>query len=145
VLAAIALSACGRSTAPARVSRALKPPVIKESFTHLTCSQGSTLGLEGCAEAHLLGADRRVDEEVRLLFNVMTSKNQRRKFVAAEDVWLVSRTADCQSESSVYQGGTFAPVEYGLCEVSEDQARSVMLHSYFNLLEQGTVPVPAWP
>lgn len=64
---------------------------------------------------------------------------------SAENVWLLSRTADCPSVSSVYQGGTLAPVQYGLCEVSETQARSAMLHSYFDLLEQGTTPKPAWP
>jgi uncharacterized protein YecT (DUF1311 family) len=119
--------------------------VIAESFTHLACNQGSTVGLEGCAEARLLTTDRHVNREVRLLFNVINTKSQKRKFVTAENVWLLSRTADCQSESSVYQGGTLAPVEYGLCEVGEDQARSVMLHSYFGLLEQGTTPKPAWP
>jgi uncharacterized protein YecT (DUF1311 family) len=144
-LAAVALSSCGTSTPTAKMSTALRPPVITESFTHLACSQNSTMGLEGCAEVRLLSADRRVNQEVRLLFNLITVKSQTRKFVTAENVWLISRTADCQSETSIYQGGTLAPVEYGLCEVSEDQARSAMLHSYFNLLEQGTTPKPAWP
>ena len=103
------------------------------------------MGLEGCAEVRLLSADRRVNQEVRLLFNLITVKSQTRKFVTAENVWLISRTADCQSETGIYQGGTLAPVEYALCEVSEDQARSAMLHSYFNLLEQGNTPKPAWP
>jgi len=103
------------------------------------------MGLEGCAEARLLSADRRVNQEVRLLFNLIPAKGQKRTFVSAETLWLASRTADCQSVSSVYQGGTLAPVEYSLCEVSEDQARSVMLHSYFNLLEQGATTKPAWP
>ncbi|MHB8378381.1 MAG: lysozyme inhibitor LprI family protein [Acidimicrobiales bacterium] len=129
----------------AKVPTALSPPVIKESFTHLECNQSSTMGLEGCAEVRLLSADRRVNQEVRLLFQVMKTKSQKRKFVAAENVWLTSRTADCQSESTAYQGGTLAPVEYGLCEVGEDQARSAMLHSYFDLLEQGTSAPPFWP
>jgi uncharacterized protein YecT (DUF1311 family) len=103
------------------------------------------MGLEGCAEARLLSADHRVNQEVRLLFALITTKAQQRKFVSAEKLWLVSRSADCTSVASVYQGGTLAPVEYGLCEVSEDQARSAMLHSYFNLLEQGAATKPAWP
>jgi uncharacterized protein YecT (DUF1311 family) len=103
------------------------------------------MGLEGCVEARLLARDRRVNQEVRLLFNLLTTKSQKRKYVTAEKVWLVSRTADCQSESNIYQGGTVAPVLYGECEVSEDQARSSMLHSYFYLLEQNTTNKPAWP
>ncbi|HEV3187704.1 MAG TPA: lysozyme inhibitor LprI family protein [Acidimicrobiales bacterium] len=127
------------------VTPPFRPPVISESFTHLACNQSSTMGLEGCAEARLLSADRRVNKEVHLLFDLIPTKGQERKFVTAESLWLVSRTADCQSVSSVYQGGTVAPVEYGLCEVSEDQARSVMLHSYFELLVQGAITKPAWP
>jgi hypothetical protein len=60
-------------------------------------------------------------------------------------LWLASRTADCQSESNVYQGGSIAPMQYAHCEVSEDQARSMMLRSYFNLLEQNTRNEPIWP
>lgn len=144
-LCAVVLSSCGTPTTSPVTSRVLRPPVISESFTRLACDQTSTLGIEGCAEARLLTGDRHVNREVALLFNVMTTKGQRRKFVAAENLWLVLRTADCQSESSIFQGGTIAPVQYALCEVSEDQARSAMLHSYFNLLEEGTTSKPAWP
>ena len=87
--------------------------------------------------------DRRINKEVRLLFNLLSTMSQKRSLVKAEETWLVSRLADCQSESDIYQGGSIAPVQYGLCEVSEDQARSANLYSYFKLLEQDAGPVPA--
>ncbi|HVA53452.1 MAG TPA: lysozyme inhibitor LprI family protein [Acidimicrobiales bacterium] len=119
--------------------------MITESFTHLACNQSSTIGLEGCAEAHVLSSDRRVNREVRLLFGLFTTSSQKRTFVTAENMWLASRSADCRSESSIYQGGTFAAVQYGLCEVSEDGARSVELRTFFDLLEQGATTKPLWP
>ena len=103
------------------------------------------MGLEGCAEARLISADRRINKEVRLLFNLLSTKSQKRSLVTAEDAWLVSRSAECKSQSDIYQGGTLAPVQYGLCEVGEDQARGVMLHSYFNLLVRDTTLKPTWP
>jgi hypothetical protein len=36
-------------------------------------------------------------------------------------------------------------VQYALCEVGDDQAKSASLHSFFKLLEQGSSPATAWP
>jgi len=143
-LVAFASPVVGTAMASAKTA-ALRAPVLTEKFTHLACNQNNTLGLEGCAEARLRAADGRVNREVHLVFTLLPTTSQKRSFVKAEDAWLASRTADCMSESAVYQGGSFTPVQYGLCEVSEDHARSTMLHSYFNVVEQGTSPKPAWP
>jgi uncharacterized protein YecT (DUF1311 family) len=139
------LSSCATPAPAAKVSATLRPPVITETFTVLSCNHSTTIGLEGCAERRLLAGDRRVNREVRLLFTLIASKAEKRTFVTAERLWLAFRTADCQSESSIFQGGTLAPVQYALCEVSADQARSATLRSQFDLLEQGTTPKPAWP
>lgn len=79
------------------------------------------------------------------MFNLLTTKSHKRSLVKAGDTWLVSRSADCKSESDIYQGRSIAPVQYGICEVNEDQARSANLHSYFKLLEQDASPLPTWP
>jgi uncharacterized protein YecT (DUF1311 family) len=123
----------------------LKPPVITEPFTPLPCHHRTTIGLEGCTEGQLLSGDRRINEEVRLLFGAMPTVSQRRAFVAVENEWLAYREADCSTVSAIFQGGTIAPVEFALCEVREDNARSADLHSYFGLLEEGVSDVPKWP
>jgi uncharacterized protein YecT (DUF1311 family) len=123
----------------------LTPPVITEPFTPLPCHHGTTLGLEGCAEGQLLSTDRRINEQVKLLFDVIPTARQKRDFVAVEKEWLTYRKADCSTVSAIFQGGTIEPVEYALCEVRDDEARSADLHSYFDLLEEGRGDVPTWP
>jgi uncharacterized protein YecT (DUF1311 family) len=121
------------------------PPVITEPFTPLPCHHGTTLGLEGCAEGQLLTADRRINDEVKLLLNVIPTSHQQRSFVAVEREWMAYRKADCSTMSAVFEGGTIAPLEYALCEVRDDEARSTDLHSYFGLLEEGRGDLPKWP
>jgi uncharacterized protein YecT (DUF1311 family) len=123
----------------------LRPPVIKEPFTPLPCHHGTTIGLEGCAEGQLLSADRRIDEQVKLLFKEISIARRRQNFVAVENEWLAYRKADCSAMSAVFQGGTIAPLEYALCEVRDDESRSADLHTYFNLLEEGRSNAPEWP
>jgi uncharacterized protein YecT (DUF1311 family) len=139
------LTLAGAGFAAASSAAALSPPVITEPFTPLPCHHGTTLGLEGCAEGQLLSADRRINEQVKLLFNVIATTQQKRSFVTVEKEWLTYRKADCSTVSAVFQGGTIAPVEYALCEVRDDEARSADLHSYFGLLEEGRGDVPTWP
>jgi uncharacterized protein YecT (DUF1311 family) len=121
------------------------PPVITEPFTPLPCHHGTTLGLEGCAEGQLLSTDRRVNKEVKLLFTVIPTAHQKQSFVQVEREWLAFRKADCSTMSAVFEGGTIAPLEYALCEVRDDEARSSDLYSYFGLLEEGRSDLPAWP
>ena len=142
--------ACGAVLAGVGISHAssaapLTPPVITEPFTPLPCHHSTTLGLEGCAEGQLLAADHRIDEQVKLLFGVIPAASQKGIFVAVEHEWLAYRKADCSTVSAVFQGGTIAPVEYALCEVRDDEARSADLHSYFELLEDGRGDTPKWP
>jgi uncharacterized protein YecT (DUF1311 family) len=123
----------------------LAPPVINESFTPLPCHHGTTIGLEGCAEGQLLSADRRIDEEVKVLFDVMPTVSEKKELIAAETAWLAYRKADCSAQSAAFQGGTIAPIEYTFCEVSDNESRSTDLHAYFGLLEQGNDDRPKWP
>jgi uncharacterized protein YecT (DUF1311 family) len=124
---------------------ALKPPVIIETFTRLPCNRGTTIGLEGCAEGRLLSADRRLNEQVKLLFDLLPTAQRRRSFVAVQDEWFAYRTADCATFAAIFQGGTIAPVEYTSCEVQDDVSRGTDLHLFFTLLEEGASSQPAWP
>jgi uncharacterized protein YecT (DUF1311 family) len=119
--------------------------VITEPVTPLPCHHGTTLGLEGCAEGQLLSTDRRVNKEVKLLFTVIPTAHQKQSFVQVEREWLAFRKADCSTMSAIFEGGTIAPLEYALCEVRDDEARSSDLYSYFGLLEEGRSDLPAWP
>lgn len=141
LLFAVATPSWASSTTTVR----LKPPVITESFTHLPCEKNTTIGQEGCAEAQLLRADRRINREVSLMFTLLSTGSQKRAFIKAESAWLTYRGADCSSVADVYQGGSLEPVQYALCEISDDEAKSTSLQSFFTLLEQGRSSAPAWP
>lgn len=129
----------------ARAASALQPPVITEHFTRLPCHQNTTIGLEGCAEGQLLRADKRLNEQVALVFDLFPTTKQRRQFVKAETSWFSYRGADCQSFSDVVSGGSLAPVDYAECATRDDQARSSDLHSFFKELAQGRLNAPTWP
>jgi uncharacterized protein YecT (DUF1311 family) len=122
-----------------------KPPVITEHFTRLPCNKDTTIGMEGCAETQLLELDRRVNEEVALIFSQMPTRAQKLDFSAAENAWFAYRGSDCQSFAAIYENGTFGPVEYALCEVRNDQLRSSDLHSLYDQLHQGSENPPGWP
>ena len=70
----------------AQASTTLKPPVIAEHFTPLPCHKNTTLGMEGCAEAHLLAADARLNGQVAIIFDLFRTKEQKRDFVNAENL-----------------------------------------------------------
>jgi uncharacterized protein YecT (DUF1311 family) len=145
VIAVSGASLVGGAASNPSGAATLKPPVITESFTPLPCEHQTMIGLDGCAEGQLLATDRRINEQVKLLFGAIRSEDQRRNFVAVENEWLTYRKADCSVASAVFQGGTIAPLTYALCEVRDDEARSADLHSYFTDLEEGSSSAPKWP
>jgi uncharacterized protein YecT (DUF1311 family) len=132
-------SAAGAASAP-------KPPVISENFTPLPCHKNTTLGMEGCAEAQLLQADKRLNRQVAIIFELFRTNSQKRQFVTAETSWFAFRGKDCQSFSDIFEGGSLVPVDYADCEVRDDTARSTDLHSFYGELTQGdSMNVPTWP
>ncbi len=124
---------------------ALKPPLITETFTLLPCNHRTTVGLESCAEGQLLSTDRQLNEQVKLLFDLLPNAQRKRSFVAVEDEWFAYRKADCATVAAIFHGGTIAPVEYAQCEERDDRSRSADLHSFFSLLEEGNSSGPRWP
>jgi uncharacterized protein YecT (DUF1311 family) len=124
----------------------LRPPVITEHFTRLPCNKNTTLGMEGCAELQLLSADRRLNEEVAIVFELYRTNGQKLDFVKAEKLWFTYRGSDCQSFAAIFGGGSIAPVDYAECEVHDNQLRSTDLHSFYDELTQDdNTNLPTWP
>jgi uncharacterized protein YecT (DUF1311 family) len=140
----LALASCGSGSATSSTTTTPATPVITEHFTKLPCNHNNTLGLEGCAEGQLLSADRRIDNEVKLLFTLVP-KAQQSSLRSSERVFLTYRKSTCHAFSDVYRGGTFAPVEYALCEVRLDEVQSTTLHVYFRLANEGASRSLKWP
>ncbi|MGC2486875.1 MAG: lysozyme inhibitor LprI family protein [Acidimicrobiales bacterium] len=144
LVAGVLLASCGSSSPKTSTSSSVSAPVIAEHFTRLSCNHSNTIGLEGCAETQLLEADHRIDREVKLLFSLIPA-DQKKKLVTTEGEFLVYRRDACTTYSSVYEGGTFAPVEYTACEVKVDNVQSTVLHGYFQLAESGASHSLKWP
>lgn len=142
--AGLVLASCGSGSPKSSTTTTVTTPVITEHFTKLPCNHKNTLGLEGCAEGQLTSADRRIDNEVKLLFSLVP-KAQQKTLRSAQKVFLTYRKSTCTAYSDVYRGGTFAPVEYALCEVRLDEVQSTTLHVYFRLANEGASRSLKWP
>ena len=98
--------------------------MITEQFKPvLPCNNTTTLGQEGCAEHEVVAADRQLNADIKVVFGLLADDAARQDFVAAQMAWARYRTADCSSQSDVYEGGTEQPVLYGLCLASDDVSR----------------------
>jgi uncharacterized protein YecT (DUF1311 family) len=142
--AGLGLASCGSSSPTSSTTTSVASPTISEHFTKLPCNHNNTLGLEGCAEGQLLSADHRIDKEIKLLFSLVP-KAQQKSLTSSQKVFLTYRKSTCAAFSGVYRGGTFAPVEFALCEVRLDEVQSTTLHVYFRLANEGASRSLAWP
>jgi uncharacterized protein YecT (DUF1311 family) len=130
--AAVAVAALGAAQAasdtPARAA-SLSPPPIHEPFSApghlLPCKKGdnSTPGLEGCAEHRVLKSDGQIDRLNSSISSELVGTRTKREFVAAHRAWLAYRNADCNSLSSIYEGGTLTSLAYIECLESRNERR----------------------
>ena len=122
--------------------RKLSAPVIREPFTPLPCtgkpSDRSTLQQEGCAEHSILTTDAQINALARSIFSALPDDPARRRFVAAQDAWIVYRRADCLSASDVFEGGTEAPVAAAVCSVERNRQRRRDLRAFLKQLRPAT-------
>jgi uncharacterized protein YecT (DUF1311 family) len=107
----------------------------------LPCNQQTQIGLDGCAEKDLLAADKLLNADITVLGGLLGG-SARSDFVAAQGSWLKYRSADCKSQSDVYEGGTAQPMEYVFCLAGDDASRRVDLKGFYNLLAQGMSSLP---
>jgi uncharacterized protein YecT (DUF1311 family) len=138
-------SAAGAPPRGGGSSASANPPVISEAFTPLlACNPDTTVGMEGCGEHRVVAADRRLNADVKVIFD-LTSGTGRHDFVVAQTKWLAYRNADCRSQSDVYSGGTEQPVVELYCLAADDSARRQDLTGFFRTLTQGRAKVPKFP
>ena len=109
------------SASPGAAKKELVPPVLKEDFTLLSCSQRTTIGLEGCAEHRILAVDTRINALRRQVFQHLYDNAARRDFITAEEDWFSYRQTMCTSESDVNEGGSLVPVDFANCVVRLDR------------------------
>jgi uncharacterized protein YecT (DUF1311 family) len=92
-----------------------------------------------------LTADKRLNADVKLIFDTWQGGAAQRDFVAAQAAWAKYRQADCNSQSDVYQGGSEQPVVFIYCLASDDTARHQELKVFYKELTQGDTKAPAFP
>ncbi len=117
---------------------AIKPPVITEDFKPvLSCDPKTTVGMEGCGEHKVLAADKQLNTDSKVIFGLLYDNTSRRDFITAQTKWAAYRSADCQSQSDVYEGGTEQPVAFVYCLATDDSLRHQDLKGFFDGLVQG--------
>ena len=117
--------------------RALVVPVVREAFTTLACSGSTTLGLEGCAEHHVVALDHTINALRRDLWRRLRTRLARVDFVASENAWLAYRDASCTSQSDIYQGGSLSVVTYADCLVAINRQHVSELRDTISIYQQG--------
>lgn len=115
----------------------LSVPVVREAFTLLACGKSTTLGLEGCAEHHVVALDRTINQLRRTLWPHLTTRSARADFVAAELAWFRYRRSSCISQSDLYQGGSLSVVTYADCLIAFDRQHIGDLRDTRSLYQQG--------
>jgi uncharacterized protein YecT (DUF1311 family) len=124
------------ATAASAGAATLKPPVIKEVFTPLQCiHDGTTLGMEGCAEQQILNSDRTIDSVNGKIFTKLSSSGKK-DFINGHNAWFKYRTAYCLSESDVYHGGTEAGVIDAQCTANINRVHLKELQGFLSSLNQ---------
>jgi uncharacterized protein YecT (DUF1311 family) len=142
----IATAAGATARHPRARGAAVSAPVITEPFKPvLACNPNTTVGMEGCGERRVLAADRQLNADVKVVFDLVKGGASRRDFVSAQTRWLSYRNADCKSQSDVYSGGTEQPVVYILCLAADDTLRRQDLRGFFKALTQGLGHTPKFP
>lgn len=115
----------------------LEVPVMREAFTTLSCSSSTTLGLEGCAERHVVAFDRTINTLRRQLWTRLRTRGARVDFIAAEHAWFSYRGASCTSQSDLYQGGSLSVVTYADCLAAFDRQHVGELRDTISIYQQG--------
>jgi uncharacterized protein YecT (DUF1311 family) len=138
ILAIVGLAATilAMVTAASAGAATLKPPVIKEVFTPLKCAHnGTTLGMEGCAEQEILKSDKTIDSLNAKIFTKLSTSGKK-DFISGHNAWFKYRTAYCLSESDVYQGGTEAAVVDAQCVANINSVHVKELRGFLASLGQ---------
>ena len=82
-----------------------------------------------CSRRQYETADAEMNTAYKQLMQELTGykSNHRPKFREAQSLWLKYRDANCDSEASIYEGGTIRPTVYYSClaSVTRERTRSI--------------------
>lgn len=76
----------------------------------------------------------KADAEMNRVFGQLTSElvgfNGAEKLRQAQMLWLKYRDANCESEASIYEGGSIRPAVYSHCLASRTQERTMRMKAF---------------
>jgi len=110
------------------------PLVLNAQSDDLDCSDPQTqLELNSCAALDLTHADEDLDHTYQLamqswLGGVETPAGQ--ALLAAQDAWLIYRTAHCDAVAQPYEGGSIQPLIRYSCLTELTRARTEAIRAY---------------
>jgi uncharacterized protein YecT (DUF1311 family) len=116
------------------------PPAIHEPFASapLPCTgtpdKRTTVQMEGCVEQEILETDAKIERLDDSIVSLLGRAGPQRKFIAGVRAWLAYRRADCKSISSLYEGGSLAPVTEGECVIARNEQRIKDLRGFQKVL-----------
>jgi uncharacterized protein YecT (DUF1311 family) len=78
--------------------------------------------MEGCYEKAIVGTDRKINSQTRVIFRLLPSRYGRLTFVSGERSWLLYRHDSCAALSSKYGRGTYGPLSAAVCILDRSRA-----------------------
>jgi uncharacterized protein YecT (DUF1311 family) len=106
----------------------------KKGATKSPCANMSETqaGANACARYKFEKADAEMNRVYGLLLSQLageTDKDQQ-KLRQAQSLWLQYRDANCDSEASIYEGGSIRPAIYSHCLASVTQERTIRMKAF---------------
>lgn len=102
----------------------------KKGATKSPCEGNETqAGANACARYKYEKADAEMNRVYGQLMSQLAGENDKdqQKLRQAQSLWLQYRDANCESEASIYEGGSIRPAIYGHClaSVTEERTRRI--------------------
>lgn len=102
----------------------------KKGATKSPCEGNETqAGAKACARYKYEKADAEMNRVYGQLMSQLAGENDKdqQKLRQAQSLWLQYRDANCESEASIYEGGSIRPAIYGHClaSVTEERTRRI--------------------
>jgi uncharacterized protein YecT (DUF1311 family) len=91
-----------------------------------------------CARAKYKQADAEMNRVYEQLMSELAGDDDkaRQKLRQAQLLWLQYRDANCESEASIYEGGSIRPAIYSLCLASVTQERTKRMRAFLAATRQ---------
>lgn len=107
-----------------------------------TCANNS--GTQAEANACARVKSKQADDEMKQVYEQLLSElsnygsdgKAQQKLKQAQSAWLQYRDANCESEASIYEGGSIRPAVYYFCRASITQERTARIKEFLNVTRQ---------